>query len=116
MQEAMLDCAAFAAFSTHVELQEAGENLLFYLSKGQEGQLGDLEETPYVAPPYTIGHVRRKFWGESLYGQSDITSDNVENKLGQAMDVAEKFTLNTNNEVNFVSTSEERVELTMDDS
>lgn len=89
------------------DMQDSGENMLYYLTKGEEGKVNG-EETPYTVSPYTSGHIRREFIGLHMIADSNQAYDNMKNEIGKAINAAEKFTT-TDGEYKFVRKSEQVV-------
>ena len=104
------DVAVICAYNTDGKLVEAGENLLYYLTKGEAGNVYG-EEIPYEVEPYKSGHVRRELIGYYLIADSDKAFNRMQLEVGKAINAAEKYALDESKTVNFVSVQERMIEL-----
>lgn len=108
IHQAAYDCAAVCTLSP--DMKDSGENLLYYLSKGEDGN-AYFNEEPFVGGIYKEGHVRREFMGLNLIGNSNQAFDHMEKSIGRAMDAAEKYTEIGDISVNFVEKNENVVRI-----
>ena len=108
IRSVVLSCAGIAAMVEELEMGDAGENMMYYLTKGAEGKVNG-EETSYTVSPYQSGHVRREFIGLHLIADSSQAYNNMLDEIGRAMDAAEQYTVNGNNSATFVRTTEQVV-------
>ena len=98
--------ATLAVFDS--DLKDSGENMLYYLTMGEEGRVNG-EEYSYTVLPYTSGHRRREFIGLNLLSESNQGYNNMLDEIGKAMNAAEKYTIDGNNSATFVRTNEQVV-------